>query len=294
MSELIPLEELPRWVPGLLDLDSQGLGWNGVRVREFLYSGLDVPVPGIQDFLVVVYTAGATSMNRRCGGSWQSDYVSAGSVSLLTRAAPSHWRWSEAIRTCHVYLSPSEVAKVASEVFEREVQEVSFRDVLRVEDPLLENIAARLSEEARCGGLGGRLYAEALRNQTCVHLLRHYADVEFSHIRSHGGLSAHQCQLLRQFIEESLHVDISLGELASIAGLSTFHFSRKFRTTFGCPPYSYILQQRLERAKRQLSDRRTPIKVVAINCGFSDQSHMNRVFRKFLDVTPAEYRRLSA
>jgi AraC family transcriptional regulator len=51
------------------------------------------------------------------------------------------------------------------------------------------------------------------------------------------------------------------------------------------------MRRRIEHAKRQLARRDIPLKVVAASSGFSDQSHMTRLFRRLLDVTPAEYRR---
>jgi AraC family transcriptional regulator len=50
------------------------------------------------------------------------------------------------------------------------------------------------------------------------------------------------------------------------------------------------MRWRLDHAKRQLERRNLPLKVLAANCGFSDQSHMTRFFRRMLDTTPAEYR----
>lgn len=291
MSDLIALEELPLWVPGTLLLDTAALGWDGVRVREFHYSGLDVPVPGMRDYLVVVYKAGATAMNRRCEGDWQSQRVMPGSVSLLTRAAASHWRWTGDIEVCQIYLTCATVAKAASDAYERDIRDIAFLDVLRVDDPVLQGLATLFTREARDGGLGGRLYAEALRNQTCIHLLRHYADVNFSETRLQGGLSAVQCRRLTQYIEENLDQDITLADLAGVVELSVFHFTRKFRAQFGRPPHAYVMGQRLERAKRQLANSGLPLKVVAANSGFADQSHMTRLFRKILKATPAEYRR---
>ena len=55
MSELITPDELPRWVPGELTMDSAPLGWDGVRIRGYRYTALDVPIPGLHDYLVVAY-----------------------------------------------------------------------------------------------------------------------------------------------------------------------------------------------------------------------------------------------
>jgi AraC family transcriptional regulator len=290
MSDLITPEELPRWVPGELTMDSAPLRWDGVRIRGYRYTALDVPIPGLQDYLVVAYQDGATPMNRRCTGGWRREQVAPGSISLLTHAAQSHWRWSDDIEVTHLYLSVGAVADVAAQAYERQVRNVELLDVLRTEDPVLSGVAASLARESRQGGLGGRLYVESLKNQACIHMLRHYATVNFREPITYGGLSRAQCGLLVQYVDENLDRNISLADLAGVVQLSVYHFLRKFRAEFGCPPHAYVMQRRIEQAKRQLARRDIPLKVVAADCGFSDQSHMTRLFRRLLGTTPAEYR----
>jgi AraC family transcriptional regulator len=291
MSDLITPDELPAWVPGELTVDSAALGWEGVRIRGYRYAPLDVPIPAMRDYAVVAYKRGATLMNRRCTGDWRIEPVVQGCVSLLTHAAQSHWRWAEDIEVTHLYLSPETMAHVAAEAYDRHIKEVELRDVLSVDDPVLVGIAASLAQESREAGLCGRLYVESLRNQACVHILRHYANVIFREPNRSGGLSCVQSRLLNEYLDENLDRNISLAELAGVVRLSEFHFARKFRAEFGCPPHAYVTRKRVERAKAQLAQRNVPLKVVAANAGFSDQSHMTRLFQRLLGVTPAEYRR---
>jgi AraC family transcriptional regulator len=290
MSDLITPDELPRWVPGELTMDSARLGWDGVRLRGYRYAPLDVPVPALQDFAIVVYQDGVTPLNRRSTGDWRSERIAPGSVSLLTHAVQSHWRWSQNIEVTHLYFSPATVRQVAADACVRHVRDVELFDVLKTDDPVLCGIADFLTGELRTGGLGGQLYVDSLRNQACVHLLRRYANITFRTSTARGGLPHVQCRLLTRYIEENLDRNISLADLAGVVELSVFHFLRKFRTEFGCPPHAYVMRQRIERAKRQLARRDIPLKVVAANCGFSDQSHMTRLFRRLLGTTPAEYR----
>jgi AraC family transcriptional regulator len=287
MSDLITPDELPVWVPGETMVDSGPLGWDGVRVRGYRYTPLDVPIPGVRDYVIVAYKDGATTMNRRCTGDWRNERVSRGCVSLLTRAAQSHWRWGEDIEVTHVYLSPGTMAHVAAEAYDCHIKEVELRDVLKADDPVLAGIAASLAQEARETGLGGRLYVESLRNHACVHILRRYANVIFREPNRSGGLSHAQCRLLNQYFDENLDRNM---ELAGVVGLSEFHFARKFRTEFACPPHAHLMRKRIERAKSQLARGNIPLKFVAASSGFSDQSHMTRLFRRLLGVTPAEYR----
>ena len=290
MSDLITPDDLPVWVPGETTVDSAPLGWEGVRVRGYRYTALDVPIPGMRDYIIVAYKHGTTLMNRRSTGDWRNEHVGPGCISLLTHATESHWRWGEDIEVTHLYLSPGTMAQAAAEAHDRHINKVELRDVLRVDDPVLVGIAISLAQEAREAGLGGRLYAEALRNHACVHILRRYANVIFREPSRSGGLSHTQCRLLNQYFDENLDRNISLAELAGVVQLSEFHFARKFRNEFGCPPHAYVMRKRIERAKAQLARGNLPLKVIAANCGFSDQSHMTRLFRRLLGVTPAEYR----
>ena len=151
-------------------------------------------------------------------------------------------------------------------------------------------IAAALAQaSARCGARRPA-FVEALKNHACVHILRHYANVIFRE-PAPGGLSHGQCRRLNQCLDENLDRNISLAELAGVVQLSVFHFTRKFRTEFGCPPHTYVMNKRVERAKVQLAKENIPLKAIAASCGFSDQSHMTRLFRRLLGVTPSDYRK---
>lgn len=91
----------------------------------------------------------------------------------------------------------------------------------------------------------------------------------------------------RDYLHEHLVRDVSLAELAQIAGLSKFHLLRVFRDRFGLTPHAYQLQLRILRAKQLL--RALPIADVAAQCGFADQSHLHRVFRSLVGTTPGRY-----
>jgi len=156
MSDLITPDDLPRWAPGETTVDSVRLGWEGVRTRGYRYTPLDVPIPAMREYMIVVYKSGATTMNRRITGDWRNEPVAPGCVSLLTHAAQSHWRWTEDIEVTHVYLSPQTMADVAAEAYERHIKDVELRDILKADDPVLMGIAASLAREAQAAGLGGR------------------------------------------------------------------------------------------------------------------------------------------
>lgn len=82
--------------------------------------------------------------------------------------------------------------------------------------------------------------------------------------------------------------NVTLDELAALAGLSTFQVLRLFRSEVGIPPHAYLVQLRVARARRLISSGMAPAEVAA-TVGFADQSHLGRHFRAIAARTPAAY-----
>jgi AraC-like DNA-binding protein len=69
--------------------------------------------------------------------------------------------------------------------------------------------------------------------------------------------------MMTEFIDQNLSENISLEDLARLAGLSSYHFSRKFKADLGIAPHAYVLSRRIDRAKSLLNNSRLPLKLVA-------------------------------
>jgi AraC family transcriptional regulator len=291
MAELIRPDQLPTWVPGEVQLTSDPLGWSDdVSLRSYRYEPLDVHVPCMRDFLLVFYRRGPTQMDRKVDGPWAHEYMVPGNVSLLTRAEQSHWHWTSEIEVTHLYLGRNILAKVAAEAFDRDVRDVTLRDILKIDDDVLRGSIAAISEEVRTNNLGGQLFVDAISTQVCVQILRHYSTVVFREERATAGLSPLQAKKVVDYIEAHLDQHLVLDELAGVARLRCSHFLRQFRLRFGCAPHHYVLKRRLTCAEHFLEKTNLALKEVAAKSGFADQSHMTRVFQRFLHTTPSAYR----
>lgn len=95
---------------------------------------------------------------------------------------------------------------------------------------------------------------------------------------------------VRDYLHVYMTEDISLDELARIAGTDRFSLTRVFKAAFGLPPHSYLIQPRLARARRMLALGISPADTAA-ELGFADQSHLGRWFRRAYRLTPAYYRK---
>ena len=105
-----------------------------------------------------------------------------------------------------------------------------------------------------------------------------------------GGLAPWRIHRLQAFVEEHLSQSIRLADLSGVVGLSVPHFSRAFRLSFGQPPHLYVIQRRLERARRLMLTSDIALSELAIVCGFNDQAHFCRLFRRCGRI-PAAWRR---
>lgn len=291
MPTLITPRDLPTWVPGRIMSASDGLGWRDVGHRAYLYTGLDVPIPPMDHFMVVRYRRGQTPMDRRVEGRWTRKRCTPGDFSLLTRSEHSHWHWTECINVSHTYLSEALMSRVATDITERPVSEVRLHDVLQAHDPVVTGIVNAITAEAECRGLGGSLCAESLAIQLAVHLFRKYAAISFREDAPVGPLSPTRMRRLEEYVDAHLHEGITIEQMAETVGLGVWTFSRHFRATTGASPYDFVTRRRLERAVRLLATSGRAIKEVAAACGFADQAHLTRMMRARMGTTPARLRK---
>jgi len=159
------------------------------------------------------------------------------------------------------------------------------------DDPVLRQTALKLEALIEAGPSGSRLYAEALGSVLAHELLRLNSGTVRAEPPMRGGLAGWQRRLVAQYIEEKLSEQISLAELAELAQLSVFHFSRAFKQSFGMPPHRYHTSRRIERAKILLAKLNRSVTEIALDMGFSDTSSFTATFRKSAGRTPTEYRR---
>lgn len=106
-----------------------------------------------------------------------------------------------------------------------------------------------------------------------------------------GGLATWQQRIVAAYIEEHLSEHVPLASLARLARLSTFHFCRAFKQSFGVPPHRYHTNRRIERAKVMLAERRHSVTEIGLAVGFCETSSFTAAFRKITGQSPSRYHR---
>jgi AraC-like DNA-binding protein len=156
-------------------------------------------------------------------------------------------------------------------------------------DPLVSQIALTIANEME-GGFLDRILADALNTALAVQITRHFIDPSAITLTPSNGLSRERLKRVQDYVEAHLDDRLTLTEIAGVACLSPYHFSRSFKQAVGVGPQRYVLQRRFERAKTLIRRTDQPLALIAQEAGFTDQSHLTSIFRREIGVTPGQFR----
>jgi AraC family transcriptional regulator len=195
-----------------------------------------------------------------------------------------------------IAICPTLLKQTTQELMQREIE---LMPQFSIDDPVIQQLALALKTEIQTGCMSGRLYGESLGTALAARLVQNYAvskpALEF---KAHG-LPQSQLKRVIDYMKANLTQDLSILDLATLTSMSESHFSRSFKRSVGIAPYQYLMQQRVERAKQLLEQKslaKPPgtgiaISTIALDCGFSNQTHLTKVFRQMTGMTPKAYQK---
>ena len=153
---------------------------------------------------------------------------------------------------------------------------------------------AVLLNDAKAALLSDRAFARACVARALDLLHEDVARVSGPSICPQGGLAGWQVRRVVAYIEAHLESTIRVKDLAALTRLSTSHFSRAFKRSFGQAPMTYVTGRRVALAQRLLLTTEDSMCQIALTCGMCDQAHLTRVFRRVVGESPTAWRRLHA
>jgi AraC family transcriptional regulator len=156
-------------------------------------------------------------------------------------------------------------------------------------DPLVSQIALTIASGIDQGFLD-QMLADVLSTALAVRMLRQCLDASAIICVPSNGLSPQRWARVRDYIESHLDDRLTLTDLAAVASLSPYHFSRSFKQAVGVGPRRYVMRRRLERAKTLMRRTNQSLAWIAQEAGFADQSHLTAIFRREMGVTPGRFR----
>jgi AraC family transcriptional regulator len=252
-------------------------------------------VPAVVEPLLVWVLAGAARVEERVlGGEWVASDVKTGDFFLTNTGEPYEMRWQtqgcDAFEVMHLYLGLPLIDQAAREVLGEHADPVSFLDVSGARDERISFLLEQLRQELIDERQPSPLFAHSLAQALAVHLVRRYLDPNRS-ARRNNALQAYKLRRVIEAMTEGLAADFSLANLARVAQLSEYHFSRMFKRATGLSPSQYFIRLRMSRARHLLLETDRSIIDVGLEVGYSSPSHFSQVFRREVGVTPSIYRR---
>ncbi len=248
------------------------------------------------EIVIAICGTGNGSVVRSAAGNEQQARSSSGTVWLapigcgdeeITITAPIP-------KALHLYLPAQQFNHLAKEFnFARSpVNCIQYLGGLK--DDLIRHIGLGVLSELNAETATGRMFVETASLMLAARLVNNYSDGSFL---KPGVVNQHRLDNVRlrrvlDYIEAHLEAEIAVADLASLANLSAFHFTRMFTAAVGVAPYRYVSRRRLERAMAMLADDKLPLHEIAHRSRFSSQASFNRAFRRATGMAPGEYRRL--
>jgi len=276
---------------------SSDLGWSALVAELRSYPPSEGSGPAAPQARIGIVIGGSEGIaTYKIGGHWRSARTTPGLIWLK----PTGGKYDEACiapsQVLDLYLPTALFTQLSNDYNLPTVLDRSIRYEGGVQDEVINQIGRSVLSEMMSPTAAGRMLVETSSLLLAARLVHSHLDSGPLRlpIESRHRLDDRRLKRVLDYVEDHLSDDIAVADLAGVACLSIFHFTRAFSSAIGVPPHRYVSQRRLEWAKAMIAAGATSIAKTAFVCRFSSQSSFTRAFRRATGMTPAEYRRASA
>jgi AraC family transcriptional regulator len=262
--------------------------WAGIALENYKVPAVFIPRHEHPEHFLHVVLSGAVKYEIRTRGKNLRFISRPGTIFLLPRGTVDEVDWKGPTQRLALAMHPRLLTTALEETAHKpDIELTEHWDLIdRHISALLMEMTADLDDSSPAG----TIYGESLANVLAVYLVKRYAVRQVIPVIYKGGVPGFRLKHVLDYIAANLDENISLSQLAAIAGMSPHYFSELFKQSTGQAPHNYVLLQRIERAKQQLRDPQRSIIDAGLDAGFQNSSHFARMFRKLVGTTPSRYR----
>jgi AraC family transcriptional regulator len=287
-------QPFPAAPKGTVLSSSVDLGWRGITVELHHLPPVEYPEHYVQGHrLAVVHRGKPITYEWKDGGRWKRAQTHPGVFFLQSHGDINAPRWFESFETVAIALDPSFVAQSFRDTIDPD--RIRLREQRAEFDPIMAKFARQFEDELTNGSYGGALYGESLALAFSLYILEQHSDYSQPFPRPRGKFSSLQLRDMIEYIHVHLSEELSLTDLANHLNLSAFHFARLFKNSLGLSPHQYVLQNRVERARKLIAvSTSANLTDIALQVGFYDQTHFGKAFKRLVGVPPKVFAKLKA
>jgi AraC family transcriptional regulator len=258
---------------------------NNLRVRVLSDPPGVVEMPALPNAIVSIHMGPSTRMHCRHGGESYRGTAIHGDIDIIHWGTPGRWELKEKDAALVLSLAP-ELLRAAAEERGLDASRLEMQNRFQARDAQLEHMGWALKSEMERGYPCGRLYLDSLAMALAVHLVQNHSSLSCPRLAVNGKMPAAKLKQVLLFIEDNLSEDLSLADIAEVAGLSVSHCKTLFRASVGLSIHQYVIRRRVERAASLLQESNLSISQVALETGFAHQSHLAMHMRRLLGTSP--------
>ncbi len=272
---------------------SDGRGWSS------LYASLQRETPfgarfdAVDDQLLVLHLDGTVMVHRHVRNGEASRLIPPGGLFMMPGGMDFGVRVDGTLNTLHLYLRRALLQEVAGDVLAGDPANTEILPRFGDSDPLIGQLMLGMRDALYDDDPCVTVFVDYIARAIAARLIMRHSSASSVRRRTHlrGRASSGQLARAIDFMQANLRHPIGLPAIADVTGLSPSHFARQFRAMLGQAPHQYLVQLRIERARQLLSETEAPVVDIALACGFANQEHLTRRFKRSCGVTPAAYRK---
>jgi AraC family transcriptional regulator len=272
---------------------SAGLGWSTISAELRSHAASETPVIVPQNVEVIFVVAGNDEglVIRTGGGQRQETRPSTGVFCVTPAGVDNQLNITVPVpRALHLYLPPTQFRKLADDFNLPGEPARSIRYVSGARDEFIYQIGLSIIPAMTDETAAGRMFVETASATLAARLLQSYWDSGAGKALEPTRIDHARLRRALDYISANLDEEITLAQLAQVAGVSVFHFARTFTRAMGVSPSRYVSRMRLEKAMAEIAAGKLSLAEIAFRAGFSSQASFTRAFHRATGLTPGEYR----
>jgi len=258
-------------------------------IAHWKHGALHDVVQPMADHVIMTYPSGVQRLERRDGKSVAIGTARSGVVTIIPAGSSARWDIPGPVNVVQLYLPHTTLERVA-----READQAGPGNLLERTghpDTVTSGLLMSAADALEGNETLDALFRHQLTDLMATRLLAAHAGSSATIQPAFGGLSPNVLRRAVERLRSDSDADVSLGALASDAGLSRFHFCRAFKESTGLSPHAWLRQYQLEQAMNMLRDTDASVASVAAALGYASQTAFAAAFRKLTGQTPSDWRR---